>query len=102
MYLTLSLQRSMQQTPGKLATIFGSRRQSFQQYGERVGRLAGALRSLGLAGVTPEEQQIVTGAVLIATLTLFGAYGFLRSKAAELRRSRAPVAAPGQSRALSG
>ncbi len=48
MYLTLSLQRSMQQTPGKLATIFGSRRQSFQQYGERVGRLAGALRSLGL------------------------------------------------------
>ncbi|MET0542310.1 MAG: long-chain fatty acid--CoA ligase [Variovorax sp.] len=48
MYLTLSLQRSMQQTPGKTATIFGERRRSFREYGERVGRLASALRSLGM------------------------------------------------------
>jgi len=29
--------------------------------------------ALGLAGVTPEQQQIVTGAVLIVTLIVFGA-----------------------------
>lgn len=48
MSLTLSLQRSMQLTPAKTATIFGARRRSFQAYGERVARLAGALRVLGL------------------------------------------------------
>ncbi|SEB24729.1 long-chain fatty acid--CoA ligase [Variovorax sp. YR216] len=48
MYLTLSLQRSMQLTPEKTATICGQRRHSFREYGERVGRLAGALRALGV------------------------------------------------------
>lgn len=48
MSLTLSLQRSLQQTPDKIATIFGTRRRSFRAYGDRVGRLAGALRSQGL------------------------------------------------------
>jgi rhamnose transport system permease protein len=46
--------------------------------------LAFVQNSLGLAGVTPEEQQIVTGAVLIVTLTVFGAYGFIRSRLALL------------------
>jgi rhamnose transport system permease protein len=53
--------------------------------------LAFVQNSLGLAGVTPEEQQIVTGAVLIATLTAFGAYGFLSSRTADLWRSRMPA-----------
>jgi rhamnose transport system permease protein len=35
--------------------------------------LAFVQNALGLAGVTPEEQQIVTGAVLIFTLIVFGA-----------------------------
>ena len=40
--------------------------------------LAFVQNSLGLAGVTPEEQQIVTGAVLILTLVVFGAAAKLR------------------------
>jgi ribose/xylose/arabinose/galactoside ABC-type transport system permease subunit len=43
--------------------------------------LAFVQNALGLAGVTPEEQQIVTGAVLIFTLILFGASGYIRRKA---------------------
>jgi ribose/xylose/arabinose/galactoside ABC-type transport system permease subunit len=35
--------------------------------------LAFVQNALGLAGVTPEEQQIVTGSVLIVTLIAFGA-----------------------------
>jgi rhamnose transport system permease protein len=35
--------------------------------------LAFVQNALGLAGVTPEEQQIVTGSVLIVTLIVFGA-----------------------------
>jgi rhamnose transport system permease protein len=50
--------------------------------------LAFVQNSLGLAGVTPEEQQIVTGAVLIVTLTVFGAYGYISGKMADLWRSR--------------
>ena len=50
--------------------------------------LAFVQNALGLAGVTPEAQQIVTGAVLIVTLTLFGAYGLIRTKAAALRSLR--------------
>ena len=50
--------------------------------------LAFVQNSLGLAGVTPEAQQILTGAVLIGTLTVFGAYGFIRSSTADLWRSR--------------
>jgi rhamnose transport system permease protein len=52
--------------------------------------LAFVQNSLGLAGVTPEEQQIVTGAVLIVTLTMFGAYGYISGKVADLWRSRMP------------
>jgi len=55
--------------------------------------LAFVQNALGLAGVTPEAQQIVTGAVLIVTLTLFGAYGLIRTKAAALRSLRRPVEA---------
>jgi rhamnose transport system permease protein len=40
--------------------------------------LAFVQNALGLAGVTPEEQQIVTGAVLILTLIVFGASNIVR------------------------
>ena len=40
--------------------------------------LAFVQNALGLAGVTPEEQQIVTGSVLIVTLIVFGAADLLR------------------------
>lgn len=56
--------------------------------------LAFVQNALGLAGVTPEEQQIVTGAVLISTLILFGASGYIRKKAASLRRVRTQRAQP--------
>ncbi|MCU1763058.1 long-chain fatty acid--CoA ligase [Pseudomonas sp. 14P_8.1_Bac3] len=49
MYLTQCLQRTLQQDPDHLATIFGDRRQSYRQFGDRVGRLAGALQNLGMA-----------------------------------------------------
>jgi long-chain acyl-CoA synthetase len=48
MHLTQGLHRSLQQTPQRIATVFGERRQSFQAFGDRVARLAGALRALGL------------------------------------------------------
>ena len=48
MYLTQGLQRSLQQSPDRIATIFRDRRRSFRELGERVARLAGALRSLGM------------------------------------------------------
>ncbi len=51
--------------------------------------LAFVQNALGLAGVTPEEQQIVTGAVLIATLVLFGASRFIRRRASALWRGPA-------------
>jgi hypothetical protein len=38
--------------------------------------------------VTPEEQQIVTGAVLIVTLIVFGASGYVRERLAALWRLR--------------
>jgi rhamnose transport system permease protein len=40
--------------------------------------LAFVQNALGLAGVTPEEQQIVTGAVLVTTLIVFGGTGMLQ------------------------
>ncbi len=49
MYLTQSLQRSLQQTPERVATTFRGRRRSFREFGERVARLAGALRAMGMA-----------------------------------------------------
>src|SRR5262249_20570422 len=42
------LQRSLQQTPERTATIFRGRRRSYREFGERVARLAGALRQLGV------------------------------------------------------
>jgi rhamnose transport system permease protein len=44
---------------------------------------------LGLAGVTPEEQQIVTGAVLIVTLIVFGASEIIKKTRRTRWRSRA-------------
>src|ERR1700730_13832634 len=40
--------------------------------------LAFVQNALGLAGVTPEEQQIVTGSVLIVTLIVFGAADMIK------------------------
>jgi len=39
--------------------------------------------------VTPEEQQIVTGAVLIVTLIVFGASAIIKRASVKLWRSRA-------------
>jgi rhamnose transport system permease protein len=50
--------------------------------------LAFVQNALGLAGVTPEEQQIVTGAVLIATLVVFGGAAMLRRAKSGLLRLR--------------
>jgi len=47
--------------------------------------LAFVQNSLGLAGVTPEEQQIVTGAVLVLTLVVFGGAAMLRRARSLLR-----------------
>jgi acyl-CoA synthetase (AMP-forming)/AMP-acid ligase II len=48
MYLTQGLHRSVQQKPDGIATIFGGRIRTFAQQRERVARLAGALRRLGV------------------------------------------------------
>ncbi|MCA0243963.1 MAG: long-chain fatty acid--CoA ligase [Proteobacteria bacterium] len=48
MSLTLALHRSLQQTPDRIATIFGARRRSYREFVDRVARLAGALRALGM------------------------------------------------------
>jgi len=50
--------------------------------------LAFVQNALGLAGITPEEQQIVTGSVLIVTLIVFGAADILRKTRITLWRSR--------------
>jgi rhamnose transport system permease protein len=41
--------------------------------------LAFVQNSLGLAGVTPEQQQIVTGMVLVVTLILFSGADFVKT-----------------------
>lgn len=51
--------------------------------------LAFVQNALGLAGVTPEAQQIVTGFVLVLTLVMFGAARALRSAARFRRGARA-------------
>jgi long-chain acyl-CoA synthetase len=48
MYLTQGLHRSIATNPNGLATIFEGRRHTYTTLGERVARLAGGLRSLGL------------------------------------------------------
>jgi len=47
MQFTQGLHRAVQQTPEAIATIYGSRTQSFRQLQERVERLAGGLSELG-------------------------------------------------------
>ena len=49
--------------------------------------LAFVQNATGLAGVTPEGQQIVTGAVLIVTLIVFGTSEIIKKARATLRRS---------------
>ena len=49
MYLTQGLHRALQQQPSGIATIFGDLVHTFAEQADRVSRLAGALRSLGVA-----------------------------------------------------
>lgn len=48
MYFTQSLQRAIQQFPGRTATSCQERKRSFREHGERVARLASALCQLGM------------------------------------------------------
>ncbi|HXA47123.1 MAG TPA: long-chain fatty acid--CoA ligase [Burkholderiaceae bacterium] len=48
MYLTQGLHRAIQQRPNRPATIFPGRQHNFRELGERVAKLAGALKRLGL------------------------------------------------------
>jgi len=50
MSITQGLKRAMQINGRGTATIFGERRRTWQEFGERVAKLAGALRGLGLSG----------------------------------------------------
>ncbi|MFS2122700.1 long-chain-fatty-acid--CoA ligase [Pseudomonas sp. Pseusp97] len=50
MYFTQGLHRQLQQRPQSTAVICGERQLTFADLGERVARLAGALRELGLQG----------------------------------------------------
>jgi rhamnose transport system permease protein len=52
--------------------------------------LAFVQNALGLAGVTPEQQQIVSGAVLVLTLIVFGAFGIVRKVKLAPWRFRTP------------
>ncbi|GAB2636990.1 acyl-CoA synthetase [Nocardia goodfellowii] len=49
MYLTQGLHRAVQQNPDGIMTICGDRTRTFAEVAERVARLAGALRGLGVA-----------------------------------------------------
>ncbi|SFO48132.1 Acyl-CoA synthetase (AMP-forming)/AMP-acid ligase II [Pseudonocardia ammonioxydans] len=49
MYLTQGLHRAVQQQPDAVATVCGERTRTFTETAERVARLAGALRGLGVA-----------------------------------------------------
>lgn len=48
MSLTQGLQRALQQHPHALAMVFAERQQTFAQLADRVARLAGALRHIGV------------------------------------------------------
>jgi len=48
MHLTQALHRSVQQSPDRVATIFGDRVRTYAEQADRVTRLAGALRDLGV------------------------------------------------------
>ncbi|CAE6821772.1 long-chain-fatty-acid--CoA ligase [Paraburkholderia domus] len=49
MYMTQSLHRSMQQRPDKIALRFNGQSTTYAEFGDRVARLAAALRKLGVA-----------------------------------------------------
>src|SRR5437016_718152 len=49
MQLTQPIRRAMQIHPGRIATIQGTRRHTWSEFGQRVASLAGALRERGLA-----------------------------------------------------
>ena len=48
MGITQGVKRSVQQNPAGNATTFGARRHTWREFAERVARLAGGLRALGL------------------------------------------------------
>jgi len=48
MYLTQGLRRSVQQMPHAIASVYKGRRRTFAELGERIARIGGMLRSLGL------------------------------------------------------
>jgi len=48
MYLTQGLHRAVQQNPDGIMTIYGERATTFRQAADRVARLAGGLRGLGV------------------------------------------------------
>lgn len=48
MYLTQGLRRSIQQQPNAIASVFNGRKRTFAQLGDRVARIGGMLRELGL------------------------------------------------------
>lgn len=48
MYLTQGLHRALQQLPNEMASIYLNRRHTFRQLADRVSRLAGGLRKLGV------------------------------------------------------
>lgn len=48
MYMTQGLHRSVQRSPDAPATIFRERTRNFREHSDRVARLAGALRELGV------------------------------------------------------
>ncbi len=48
MYLTQGLRRAAQQTPNAIASVFQGRERTFAQLIDRVARIAGMLRALGL------------------------------------------------------
>lgn len=48
MYLTQGLHRAVQQQPDGIMTIYGERTRTFGEVADRVARLAGALRGLGV------------------------------------------------------
>ena len=48
MYLTQALHRAVQQKPDRIAVRFGERSRTFREFADRVARLAGALRTLGM------------------------------------------------------
>jgi long-chain acyl-CoA synthetase len=49
MYLTQGLHRSLRNNPDRIATIFGGRQRTFREFGDRVSRLAAALKGLNVA-----------------------------------------------------